>query len=139
MRNILLAGAAALGMMTATGMAQTVMKESTSETTMTMMPYYSNPISSSVSVTTGRGATADGDQNAWADTTWRDYNGTTGDIRITNTTYPLDNTITTARNTTIVSNGVASESMVFTTTYPASQNMAPTVTTSARTYVVGAN
>jgi hypothetical protein len=139
MRNLLLAGAAALGMMTTTAMAQTVMKQSTSETTMTMMPYYSHPISSSVSVTSGRGATPDGDQNAWAETTWRDYDGTTGDIKITNTTYPLDNDITTARNTTIVSNGVASESMVFTTTYPPSQNIAPMVTTSSRTYVVGAN
>lgn len=139
MKNLLLAGAAVLGMMTTTAMAQTVTKKSTSETTMTMVPSYSNPISSSVTVTTGRGATADGDQHAWADTTWRDYNGTAGDIRIVNTTYPLTGNITSARTTTITSNGVASQSVIFTTNFPPSENAAPTVTTMARTYVVGSN
>jgi len=141
MKNLLLAGAAVLGMMTTSAMAQTMMKQSTSETTMTVAgaPYYANPISSSVAVTTGRGATADGDQNAWADTTWRDYNGTTGDIRIFNQTYPLTGIITSARTTTIISNGVASESLIYTTNYPPSENTAPTFTTRARTYVVGAN
>ena len=138
MKNLLLAGAAALGMMTTTAMAQAVTKESTSETTMTM-PYYSSPVSSSVSVTTGRGATPDGDQTAFADTAWRDNNGTMTDIRITNTSYPLTAMITTERKTTIVSNGVASESLVFTSNYPPSWNAAPTVTTTARTYVVSVN
>jgi hypothetical protein len=140
MRNLLLTGAVALGMMTTTVMAQTVTKQSTSETTMTMtaMPYYSSPVSSSIAVTTGRGATPDGDQSAWAETSWRDYNGTTGDIRIIKTTYPLSNIITTQRTTTMVSNGVASESVLFTTNYPPSYNEPATVTTAARTYVVGA-
>lgn len=138
MKNLLLAGAAALSLMTTAAMAQTMTRESTSETT-TTMPSAGRPISNTVSVTSGRDATPDGDQSAFADTTWRDYNGTVTDIRITNTNYPLSIMMTTEKKTTVTANGVATETRVYSDRYPPSYDDMPAAITTTRTYVVGTN
>ncbi len=68
-----------------------------------------------------------------------DSAGNKTNTTITNTSYPLTGMITTTKKTTSVVNGVATETTTITNTYPPQANAAPQVTTTTRTYTVGAN
>jgi hypothetical protein len=134
MTRYLLAGAAALGMMTGAAVAQTSSSETTTTTT---TPAVVAPVTVSTSSSIGRAAMADGDQTATNSSTSRDSNGNVIETTITNQSYPLTGMVTTTKKTTHIVNGVATETTEMTNTYPASTMRQPEVTTSTRTYTVG--
>jgi hypothetical protein len=141
MTRLLLAGAAALGMMSGAAMAQSSgyssgHSSSTVETT-TVTPGVSAPWTTSGSMSTGRGATADGDQTAMSSSTSSDSAGNKTTTTITNTSFPLTNMIMTTKKTVSIAGGVATETVTTTQTYPPSAQVPPVVSTSTRSYVVG--
>jgi len=138
MTRFLLAGAAALGLMTGAAVAQSSGHSSTIEQTTTIMPPVSGPSTATQSTSIARGATPDGDQTATAAASSGDSSGATTGTTITNTSYPLNNVIRTTKTTTTVANGVATETVTTTDTYPASYMREPSVAVATRTYVVGA-
>jgi hypothetical protein len=136
MKSFLLAGAAALGMMTGSALAQSSGHSSTTAQTTTVTPSVAAPSTTIYSSSVGQGATADGDQtasSAWSST---DSSGSRTDTVVTNKTYPLSDMITTTRTTTVTTNGVAAETVATTNTYPARYNRPPETSTATRTYVV---
>jgi hypothetical protein len=137
MTRLLLAGAAALGLMTGAATAQSSGHSSTTEETTTITPAPSPPVTTSSSLTTGRGATADGDQTSTAGTSSTDANGVRTETVVTNKSYPLTNMITTTRKTTVTNKGVATETVTTTNTYPAAEKNPPEVSSVTRTYIVG--
>jgi hypothetical protein len=139
MTRILLAGAAALGLMSGAVMAQsTITTTSTTNTGVPVGGSLSAPVVVSGSSTNGHSVTADGDQHFVAGTKTRDSAGNTSETTITNTSYPLTDMVTSTRKTTNVSNGVATETTVTTNSFP-SGRAAGTTSTSTRTYTVGSN
>jgi hypothetical protein len=135
MTRLLLAGAAAFGMMTGAVMAQS----STSVTTMTSSPApVSQPWTTSSAIVNGTALLPDGDKTASAGSWTLDNNGNKTETTITNQTYPLTMMTTTTKKTTTIVNGVATETVTTTNTYPSSSLRDPTVTTATRSYVVGA-
>jgi hypothetical protein len=129
MTRFLLAGAAAFGMMTSAVMAQS----SASQTTTTTVP--SGPVVISSSATTGGEVRADGDLAVRSGTMSRDSSGNVTESTITNTTYPLTNMITTTKKTSNTVNGVTTETVTTTQTYPpvVGRPDVPPVTTTTRT------
>jgi thiamine pyrophosphokinase len=140
MTRTLLAGAAALGMMTGAAMAQSTTTQTTTTnlSTSTTAPALSAPVIVSGSSTNGHSITADGDQHFVAGTMTRDSAGNTTDTTVTNTSYPLTDMVTSTRKTTNVSNGIATETTVTTNSFPSGRAPA-TTSTSTRTYAVGSN
>jgi hypothetical protein len=150
MTRILLAGTAALGLMTGAVMAQSAITTITTTNTgtpvggtltapvVTAPMVVPGPVIVSGSATNGHSVTDDGDQHFVAGTKTRDSAGNTSETTITNTSYPLTDMITSTRKTTNVSNGVATETTVTTNSFPSGR--APSTTsTSTRTYAVGSN
>ncbi len=117
MTRFLLAGAAALGMMTATAMAQNGSMSSSSETT-TTTTVPSAPVITTTTKTTGHATRVDGDRTATAAVGYKDSAGDATKETITNTTYPLTNQITTVKKTRQTVNGVTTETVQTTQTYP---------------------
>jgi hypothetical protein len=138
MKMFLLAGAAALSMMTGTAMAQSARYSSSTAQTTTTTPSMVPASTSVYSSTVGQGATSDGDQTASSSWSSTDSSGARTDTVVTNKTYPLSGMITTTKTTTVTTNGVAAETVLTTNNYPARYNRPPDSTTATRTYVVGA-
>jgi hypothetical protein len=85
MNKILLAGAAALVMMTGVAVAQT----SISQTTTTVYPAVGTPVAGTVSTTrTDNTINSDGTQTTSKETTYRNGNGVADDSVIHSTIYP---------------------------------------------------
>jgi hypothetical protein len=138
MTRLLLAGAAALGMMTGAAMAQSSSGlTTTTEDTTTVTPAYQAPTTTSSSATNGTAVRPDGDQTATVGSSSTDSDGNRTETTITNTSYPLTGMITSTRKTTRIVGSVATETVTITNTYPPSAMGAPQVTTSTRTYIVG--
>lgn len=141
MTRLLLAGAAALGLMTNAAMAQSWGHSSTTEETTTTTPVAA-PWTASTATTTGQSVKDDGRQTLSAGASSADGAGKKTETTITNTSYPLTDMITTTRTTVETSNGVATETVVTTQTYPPSPRhpggTPPVQTTATRSYVVGA-
>jgi type IV secretory pathway TrbL component len=140
MIRLLLAGTAALGMMTSAAMAQSSRYSSgqtTTDETTTITPAQA-PWTFKGTTTTGRGATADGVQSATSASTSTDTSGNGMQTTITNTTYPLSKMVMTTKKETTIANGVATEVTTITTTYPPYDPRPPVVMTGTRSYVVGA-
>jgi hypothetical protein len=140
MTRFLLAGAAALGMMSGAAMAQSSGYSSGSSTTVettSVTPSVSSPWVVTSSSTVGRGATADGDQTATSAWSSRDGYGNTRQTTITNTSYPLTNMIMTNEKTTTFVNGMATERVIVTTSYPPPDTRPPVVMSSTRSYMIG--
>ena len=116
MTRFLLAGAAALGMMTAAAMAQSGATSSTSETTTTTVP--AAPTITTTTKTTGHATEADGDRTATAAVGYRDSAGNATHETVTNKTYPLTNQITTVKKSRQTVNGVTTETVQTTQTFP---------------------
>src|SRR5271165_1335158 len=139
MTRFLLASAAALGLMTGAGIAQTATSTSTSETTTTTtMP--STPVIVSTTKTTGQATEADGDRTASAGVASRDSAGNAMNTTITNKTYPLTNQITSVKKEQRTINGVTTETVTTTQTWPhvvGRPDVPPRVETT--THVVGSN
>ena len=79
---------------------------------------------------------ADGDQTATRAASSTDSSGDKTETTITNTSYPLTGMITTTKKTTHIVNGIATETVTVTNTYPPSAMIPPQVSTATRTYVV---
>jgi len=138
MTRFLLAGAAALGMMTGVAMAQSSSgRTTTTEDTTTITPAYQAPWTTSNSATNGTAVRPDGDQTATSGSSSTDSSGNTTETTVTNTTYPLTGMITSTKKTTHIVGSVATETVTTTNTYPPSAMGVPQVTTSTRTYIVG--
>ena len=75
----------------------------------------------------------DGDQTATNSASARDIDGGTTETSITNTTYPLTSVLTTTKTTKHIVNGVVTETVETTYTYPPSYMRPPSVTTATRT------
>jgi len=115
MTRFLLAGAAALGMMTGAAMAQSS-TSSSSTTTTTTVPMA--PVTTSSSATVGQAVHADGDRSATAGTSSADSAGNATSTTITNTTYPLTNMVETKEKTLSTTNGVTKELVTTTDVHP---------------------
>jgi hypothetical protein len=137
MTRFLLAGAAALGVMSGAAMAQTSTSETVTTTTSPLPPPL--PVTVSSSSTTGGAVLPDGDQTSTSGTSSVDSSGNRTETSITNTSYPLSAMITTTRKTTRISNGQATETTTVTNTWPAAYGRPPDVATSTRTYNVSSN
>jgi hypothetical protein len=134
MTRFLLAGAAALGMMTGAVMAQTQTSTSSTQTTTTTT---APPVTISNSTLTGSAVTADDVKTSTVGSGFGDSSGNATKTTISTTTYPLTDLVTTTKKTTQVENGVAKETVSTTQAYPASPNrMEPIVTTTTDTKVV---
>jgi hypothetical protein len=140
MTRFLLAGAAALVTMTGAVMAQSPAPQSAGQTstqeTTTIVSPATAPLTVSSSATAGSAVRADGDQTATRGTSSSDSSGGKTETTITNTSYPLTGMITTTKKTTHVVNGIATETVTITNTYPPSAMIPPQVSTATRTYVV---
>jgi hypothetical protein len=139
MTRFLLAGAAALATMTGVAMAQSPGQSATTQQTTTTTQAVPSPWTVSSKATLGNAVHADGDRTASAGASSVDSAGNKTNTTVTNTSYPLTGMITTTKKTTNVVNGVATETTTITNTYPPQANAAPQVTTTTRTYTVGAN
>jgi hypothetical protein len=131
MTRLLLAGAAALGLMSGATMAQT----STSTTTTTVTP--SVPVTVQTMKTNASATEADGDKTVSAGVGSRDSVGNENKTTVTNKTYPLTNLITSVKKEQHTVNGVTTETVTTTETYPhivGRPDVAPVVTKS--THVV---
>jgi len=137
MTRFLLAGAAALATMTGAAMAQASGQTTTQETTTVSQPAVA-PVTVSSSATTGSAVRSDGDQTATRAASSTDSAGDKIETTITNTSYPLTGMITTTKKTTHIVNGIATETVTITNTYPPSAMIPPQVSTATRTYVVSA-
>jgi len=137
MTRFLLVGAAVLATMTGAALAQSSGQTATQETTTITQPAAA-PVTVSSSATTGSAVRSDGDQTATRGSAFTDSSGDKTETTITNTSYPLTGMITTTKKTTRVVNGVATEIVTTTNTYPPSAMIPPQVSTATRTYVVGA-
>jgi hypothetical protein len=135
MTRFLLAGAAALGVMTGAAMAQTS-TSSTQTTTTTTTPSPSPPVTISNSTTAGSAVSADDVKTATVGSGARDSFGNATKTTISTTTYPLTDLDTTTKKTTQVENGVAEETVTTTQDYPASPiRMQPVTRTTTDTKV----
>jgi hypothetical protein len=115
MTRLLLAGAAALGMMAGTAMAQTSSSSSMTTTTTTAP---SAPVITSTSQTVGSKVTAEDVKSRSAGMTATDSTGATTQTTVTNTTYPLTDLVTSQKKTTKMVNGVAVETIETTQSHP---------------------
>jgi hypothetical protein len=131
MTRFLLAGAAALATMTGAAMAQS---STTTQETTTVAPSVAPGVVSN-SQTIGSAVHADGDQTATSASSHTDSAGNKTVTTITNTSYPLTGMITSTKKTTNIVNGIATETVTTTNTFPPSYNRPPEVTTATRTYV----
>jgi hypothetical protein len=136
MTRYLLAGVAALGMMTSAAIAQT-----STTTTTTVAPSFPAPVTvgtSEVGVTAG----GDGRITLLNGSASKDSSGKTIEVTNTSTSYPLTDLITTTKKTVEIINGVATETVTTSQSYPPSPRhpggVPPVETTTTRTYVVGA-
>ena len=128
MNRFLLASAAALSLMATAGMAATT----TSETTeVTSAPPPVAP--TTVSRTTAAQRTPDGVQTLTSGVTARDGNGNVAGTTNSTRSYPLSNMITTTQKKIETINGVPTEVVTTTNSYPGS-NAAP-YTSTTRTAV----
>jgi hypothetical protein len=134
MTRFLLAGAAALATMTGAAMAQSSAQSTTQETTTISQPAAA-PVTVSSSATAGSALRSDGDQTATWGASSIDSSGGKTETTITNTSYPLTGMITSTKKTTHIVNGVATETVTITNTYPPSAMIPPQVSTATRTYV----
>jgi hypothetical protein len=135
MTRFLLAGAAALGMISGAAMAQT----STTETVTTTTSPLPAPVNLASTSTNGTAVLPDGDQTSTASTANRESNGDRTETTVTNTSYPFSSMITTTRKSTKISNGLATETRTTTNTFPPQYGRSPEVTTATRTYSVSSN
>jgi hypothetical protein len=137
MTRYLLAGAAALGMMTSAALAQS----SSSSTTTTVSPSFGAPITAGTSEV-GVTANRDGRLTLMNGSASRDSSGKTIEVTNSSTSYPLTDMITTTKKTVEINNGVATETVTVAQSYPPSPQhpggVPPVETTTTRTYVVGA-
>jgi hypothetical protein len=125
--RFLLGSAAAFSLLTGTAPAQTP----ASATTIT--PSVSAPVTISSTANTANSVRPDGDQTSMSGTASRDSSGKSTETTITNTSYPFSNLITTTRKTTNIVNGVATETVTTTQTYPpGTATVAPMVTTTTQ-------
>jgi len=130
MTRYLLAGAAALGLVTSAATAQTAM--STSTTTTTVTP--SVPVTVQTMRTNASATEADGDKTVSAGVGSRDSAGNENKTTVTNKTYPLTNLITSVKKEQHTVNGVTTETVTTTETYPhivGRPDVAPVVTKSS--------
>ena len=136
MTRYLLAGAAALGIMTSAGMAQTY-----SSTTTTGTQTVSIPLTVGKS-TVGISAAGDGRLTMLNGSSFRDSTGKTIETTNSSTSYPLTDLITTTKKKVEINNGMATETLTITQSYPPSPvgtpRPEPVVTTTTRMYAVGA-
>jgi hypothetical protein len=137
MTRFLLAGAAALATLSGTAMAQSGGPGSTTQETTTITQPAVAPVITSNTVTNGSAVHSDGDQTAMAGTAFSNSAGNKTETTITNQSYPLTGMITTTRKTTRIVNGVATETVTTTNTFPPWANAAPQSSTTTRTYIVG--
>lgn len=137
MTRYLLAGAAALGMLTGAAMAQTATSESSSDTTTTSPSVTYAPVPFTTDRTVGTAVLQDGDRTNTKGVSVKVPDGQQASTTITTKTYPFSNMITTITKTTRVNNGVATEEETDSSAYPGSTD-APTVMKTTRTYQVGA-
>src|ERR1043165_5343699 len=114
MTRLLLAGAAALGMMTCAATARTAttanttsMSSSSSETTTTTVP--APPTVVSTTKTTATATEADGDRTATGIVALRDNYGNESKSAITNKTYPMADFMTSVKKEQKTVNGVTTE------------------------------
>jgi len=114
MTRFLLAGAAALGLMSGAAMAQST--TSTSTTTTTTMP--SPPVTVSTMKSSGHATETDGDKTASVAVGSRDSAGNAMETSVTNKTYPLTDQITSVKKEQHTVNGVTTETVTTTRTYP---------------------
>lgn len=123
MTRLLLAGAAALGMMTTIASAQSmatndVSSASMTRTTTTTTQYPVGPVVIGNWKTTGNDITADGDRANHGGMLTRFSNGDSVNTTVTTRTYPLTAMITTIRKTDRTVNGVTTETVETTNSFP---------------------
>jgi len=130
MTRFLLAGAAALGLTTGAAMAQTLTTQTTETTVAPAVP-----MTTTTSRTVGSAVLPDGDQTITNGNSYRDTDGSLVSTTITNKSYPFLNMITTIRKTDRTMNGVTTETVTTTNTYPPEVGRAPVapVTTTVQT------
>jgi hypothetical protein len=121
----MLAGAAALGLMTGAATAQT----STSTSTTTITPV-SPPVTVSTSQSSERAVTSEGVKTVTGGATTSTSTGQMAGTTISTTTYPLSNMVTTTKKTIQMVNGQPMETTTITHAYPGEPTPPPdTVTT----------
>jgi hypothetical protein len=143
MTRLLLAGAAALGMMTVASMAQTNAPTQTgsqqavsTSVSPALPPPGSGPVTISSGANTENALKKDGDLTSASGTVARDTAGNTTETSVTNTTYPFSNMITTTKKAATTVNGVTTENVTTTQAFPNSAAMpAPPPMTSTQTTV----
>jgi hypothetical protein len=136
MTRFLLAGATALATMTGVAMAQSPGQATvTQQTTTYTQP--TAPMIVSSAATNGTAVRSDGDQTATSGVSSANSVGDRDMTTVTNTSYPLAPYITTTQTNTRVANGVATETVTTTHTYPSWAGIPPQVSTTTRNYVVG--
>jgi hypothetical protein len=135
MTRFLLAGAIALVTITGAAMAQSPNQDSTTQETTTITQPAASPRVVSSTATTGTATQSDGDQTATSASTSADSAGNKTQTTVTNTSYPLTGMLTSTKKVTQIVNGVATETITTTNTFPASSMRPPEVTTATRTYV----
>jgi len=113
MTRFLLAGAAALGMMTGAAVAQT-----STTTTTTVIPPASPPMVTTDTRVSGHSVKPDGDQTATAGIVSRDAYGNVSGSTTTNTSYPFTDMITSTTKSLNTVNGVTTETVGTTHSYP---------------------
>jgi hypothetical protein len=118
MTRFLLAGAAALGMITSAALAQTMGTTSTQQTTTTTTPAMTAPVTVANSVSAGSALEADGRKTLKLGSSATDSSGNSTSTTNTTTSYPLSNLITTTHKTTTMVNGVPKETITTTQAYP---------------------
>jgi hypothetical protein len=135
MTRFLLAGAIALVTITGAAMAQSPNQDSTTQETTTITQPAASPRVVLSTATTGTATQSDGDQTATSASTSADSAGNKTQTTVTNTSYPLTGMLTSTKKVTQIVNGVATETITTTNTFPASSMRPPEVTTATRTYV----
>ncbi len=140
MTRLLLASAAALGMLTGAAMAQSATSDSSSSssssTTITTPSVMYAPVPVTTDKTVGTAVLQDGDRTDTKGVSVKVPDGQMASTQITTKTYPFSNMITTITKSTRINNGVATEQETDSSVYPGSGD-APLVTKSTRTYQVG--
>jgi hypothetical protein len=137
MIRYLMAGAAALGLLSGAATAQT---STTEQTTTTTAPAPSMaPMTVTNTKTTENKVSSEGVRTLTNGMESTDNSGYTTKTEYSSQTYPLSPIVTTTKKTTTVNDGVATETTTRTDAYPPGTSaLPPTTTTTTRTYAVGA-
>jgi hypothetical protein len=136
MTRFLLAGAAMFGLIAGSAMAQTATTTTTNTKSAIPITPPSAPGTMTTSSTQGQMLHSDGDRSVTVGAGSSNDRGTSNDVIVTTKTYPFSNLVTTEKKSVSVSNGVKTQTLGTTQTYPPMPGFAGSSTTTEKTETV---